>query len=390
MSSSKYLDISLKLTNSLSKLDKQQNGIFFTSKDLVVKTFSKLLDRSYKTILEPSCGSGEFIDYALSTLSTTNITGIEYNKYIFDKIKDLYNCKLLKCDFLEYNKDYTIKYDLIIGNPPYYVIKNSKYSHLKEYIIGRPNIFCLFIIHSLKMLNENGRLAFIIPRNFLNSTYYNKIREYIIHNYSIIDIEYIKTDFLETKQEVIILYIENCKTKINNNYFIKLHNNYFLSNCYNIKLIKKLCLNSTTLHKLNCDVITGSVVWNTVKILLEDHKTDDNTLLVYSQNIKNNELNLLNNKKQYIKKKGEYKNCLLVNRGYGTGKYNFNYYLYNNSEHILIENHLNVITHPDINILKKIKKSFDDPRTLEFINNYFYNNSISKTELLYILPIYLN
>ena len=192
MSSSKYLDISLKLTNSLSKLDKQQNGIFFTSKDLVVKTFSKLLDRSYKTILEPSCGSGEFIDYALSTLSTTNITGIEYNKYIFDKIKDLYNCKLLKCDFLEYNKDYTIKYDLIIGNPPYYVIKNSKYSHLKEYIIGRPNIFCLFIIHSLKMLNENGRLAFIIPRNFLNSTYYNKIREYIIHNYSIIDIEYIK------------------------------------------------------------------------------------------------------------------------------------------------------------------------------------------------------
>ena len=192
MSSSKYLDISLKLTNSLSKLDKQQNGIFFTSKDLVVKTFSKLLDRSYKTILEPSCGSGEFIDYALSTLSTTNITGIEYNKYIFDKIKDLYNCKLLKCDFLEYNKDYTIKYDLIIGNPPYFVIKTDHLSPKgkREFAIknanamtGRPNIYISFLYKCLtEHLEPNGFLAFIIPTSLYNCSYYQPIRNYIQKN----------------------------------------------------------------------------------------------------------------------------------------------------------------------------------------------------------------
>jgi adenine-specific DNA-methyltransferase len=81
------------------------------------------------------------------------------------------------------------------------------YPQFNEFVIGRPNIFCFFIIHSLKMLNKNGVLAFIIPRDFLNSAYYSKIREYIFLHYKILDVEYSTGDFLETKQEIVIIYI---------------------------------------------------------------------------------------------------------------------------------------------------------------------------------------
>ena len=46
----------------------------------------------------------------------------------------------------------------------------------------------MFIIHSLKKLNKNGILSFIIPNSFFNCSYYKGIRKYIYENYAILDI----------------------------------------------------------------------------------------------------------------------------------------------------------------------------------------------------------
>ena len=53
-----------------------------------------------------------------------SLYGIEKNKKIFDKVKGLYNID--NQDFL--TKKFTIKYDLIIGNPPFFVIKNDLFN----------------------------------------------------------------------------------------------------------------------------------------------------------------------------------------------------------------------------------------------------------------------
>ena len=56
-----------------------------------------------------------------------SITGIELNNTIYEEIKDIYNdskIKLLNEDFLSFNTD--IKYNLIIGNPPFFVLKKPK------------------------------------------------------------------------------------------------------------------------------------------------------------------------------------------------------------------------------------------------------------------------
>ena len=87
---------------------------------------------------------------------------------------------------------------------------------------------------------------------------------------------------------------------------------------------------------------------------------------------------------------------LLVNRGYGKGKYKFNFCLIEGGFKYLIENHLIHISYNGdiskdelIEYYKKIIKSFENERTNTFIELYFKNNAINTTELEYILPIYI-
>ena len=140
-------------------------------------------------------------------------------------------------------------------------------------------------------------------------------------------------------------------------------------------------------------------MWNQYK---NELTTDKNkTLLVYSSDIKNNKLLIQNysnqHKKNYINKKGLTCPLLVINRGYGVGSYNFNYCIineYDNNEY-LIENHLISIKYTKpitnknlIKIYKKIIKSFQNEKTIQFIKLYFGNNAINTTELSKILPIY--
>jgi 5-hydroxyisourate hydrolase-like protein (transthyretin family) len=187
---------------------------------------------------------------------------------------------------------------------------------------------------------------------------------------------------------------------------IKYYNDKFLINnshytifntIVNVKKINKIIENSHTLSSLNFNATIGTVVWNQVKHLL----TNDNTksLLIYSSNIEKNTLiektykNI--SKKTHINKDGVVDICLLLNRGYGTGDYKFNYHILETDKQYLVENHLIIIKYA-YNIeknehkkkLTKITESFDNNKTKEFVKLYFGNNAINCAELVYCLPIF--
>lgn len=408
--SNQFSDLSLNLTKKiLSTDDKKRNGIYFTPLDIIKLTISIIsnnTNKEIKRILEPSCGSCEFINYIDNIFNNTHITAIEYNETIFNSIKDLKiknnSLNIFNEDYLKFDIENKNLYDLIIGNPPYYVItgNNSIMKKYKDLYDGRANIFILFIIHSLKKLEVDGILAFVLPKNFLNCQYYNKLRIHI-NNYKIIDIiDCSNYSYIETTQDTIIFIIKNTIAidNNNNNYSIIINDNIIFNTIDNIIKIKELYLNSTTLHQMNFEVKVGTIVWNQHKKILTDDKTK--TRLIYSSDINNNSLIDVKykneEKKNYIDKKGNNELLLVVNRGYGKGEYKFNYCLIDIDENYLIENHLICIKYTKEiekeelkKLYQKIINSFEDERTKIFIKIYFGNNAINTNELQYYLPIYI-
>ena len=132
-----YSDLSLSLTKQINKKEKKNNGIFFTPPKTineVINNISKYTNnfQNIQNILEPSCGSCEFINILNDKFPNKNIIGFENNKKIYESIKNIEkkrkNIKIIYSDFLcEENKNTKEKkYDLIIGNPPFFVIKKKK------------------------------------------------------------------------------------------------------------------------------------------------------------------------------------------------------------------------------------------------------------------------
>ena len=396
-----YSLISKQLTSKLSKSVKKNNGIYFTPPSCVNNNI-KLLEPHFKKIinvLEPSCGSCEYITALHKLFPDLIITGIEYNKTIYQSILQLNNDKIdiKNIDYLKYETD--VKYDLIIGNPPYFVMKKDNVDKsYHTYFEGRPNIFILFIIKSIKMLNDNGILSFILPKNFLNCLYYDKTRKYIGKHFQILNIIECNNDkYIETQQDTIILIIQKTRTCNNSGFILEIKNYTIFANQDNSKKIKKLYKNSKSLFELGFKVSVGNVVWNQCKDLLTDDESK--TRLIYSSDIENNTLIKKkysnDDKKNFINKKGIKRPMIVINRGYGVGEYKFNYCLIDETNEYLIENHLICIEcntdlpHDKLIVLyKKILLSLNEKRTLEFIAIYFGNNAINTTELNNILPIY--
>ena len=458
---SNFTELSIKLTKELKNNTIKEEGIYFTPQSIINKNLKIIKEQNnlnIKSILEPSCGSCEYINLLNNEFKNCNIVGIENNETIYDGIKDLYtthsNIKLLKKSYIDV--DETNKYDLIIGNPPYFVIvdkkektnnnnENTYYKTIidniktknklyKSYYDGRANMFILFILHSLNKLNNNGILSFILPVNFINCLYYHKLRKYIYNNYKIISIMNCNSDkYLDTQQDTIIFILQNynnlntlhkdVNTETNNNTIIQNNdkfsickNNYTIFNTNEniIKLNKLYEGNTKTLNELNFKVSIGSVVWNQCTnnyknkpnlLFNTDEYTENDgkikTRLIYNSDIVNKQLvfKKYNNehKKNYINKEGYNEPLLVLNRGYGKGKYKLDYCLINEkeTENYLIENHLMCIKHTTekdkkklIELYNEVIKSFNNTKTNEFIELYFGNNAINTTELQHILPIF--
>ena len=398
-----YSPLSKELTSKLSKTLKKNGGIYFTPPSIIVENI-KLLEPYMNTIsnvLEPSCGSCEYITALINNYKHLKITGIELNSTIYDSIKELdsANLKLYNSDYLKYDSSET--YDLIIGNPPYFVMKKEDVAKsYHKYFEGRPNIFILFIIKSITLVKENGLISFILPKNFLNCLYYDKTRSYINAHFQILNIvECVNSKYIETQQATILLIIKKTSYNvINNEDYVLQRSNYTLfASKTNCAKLKTLLLNSTSLEALGFKVGIGSVVWNQCKDLLTNDVSK--TRLIYSSSIENNNLCLQSSnnteKKNYITKKGIIGPMIVVNRGYGVGSYKFNYCLINENHEYLVENHLITIEYIKdlpreelLNLYKKIITSLEDSNTLEFVAIYFGNNAINSTELSKILPIY--
>lgn len=144
------------------------------------------------TVLEPAFGLGVFSRALSSKKSDLLIKGFDIDDKIFAEAKEIFfdssNVDLHLEDYM-FN-DWNNKYDGIICNPPYFkfhdydnkTILNEIENRLKIKLNGFTNLYTLFLLKSIYQLKPNGRLAYIIPSEFLNSDYGKLVKSALIKN----------------------------------------------------------------------------------------------------------------------------------------------------------------------------------------------------------------
>jgi len=384
----------LKLNESLSKVTRKEHGIYFTPKPIRDRLFEVVaahMPESPATILEPSFGSGEFLEDAKARFPGATITGVEFMSEIYNAYIKAHGCgptmHLGNMDFMAYKGE---PVDLIIGNPPYVVTKQKEPGAMWV----RGNLFVLFTYKCLKEhLKPNGILAFVLPTSFYNCSYYEPCRRYIRNNATILHVENLDGGFYDTNQDTMLLVIQ--KKAGTGEFFFERGGNFYITP--HAAALKELVAGTETLASLQFRVKTGEVVWNQEKESLTEDPEGAHPVL-YSSNIVDGQIVLHQTmggeKKQYIKGdawKSPLKGpALLVSRGYGN-KYHFHYARVAEGLEFFGENHVNVITPKNEGAaanMGRVEASLSDERTAKFIQMFVGNGALSKTEIECVLPIF--
>lgn len=189
-------------------------GQFFTEDKLVLEIIQKFnLHFDNKTIIEPSCGNGSFINGIIDTNENFNkIIGIDIDKKALSNLTYNYNVELIKKDFLKYKTKESI--DMIIGNPPFNLPEI-------DYIDSTEG----FVLKSLELLCDNGELVLILPNTIFRNKKYENLRRIIIEKTEIVGI--INTfgyEFLGADIETVALYLR--KKQVNKQVYY-----YFNGSC---------------------------------------------------------------------------------------------------------------------------------------------------------------
>lgn len=389
-----FRDASKKFHSSTSRDVRTSEGIFFTPKkvrDLLFQRLGEIGVNRPKKVLEPSFGSGEFVYDALQRYPGAEIIGVEKNRELYESVSNIPN--MTCCDFMDWKGNA----DLIIGNPPYFVIKpeKSRKKAMAACLTGRPNIYILFLYKCIaEHLDTDGHIAFVIPTSLFNCSYYQPMRDYIAANTTICHIEVLnKPGFYQTTQETMLIIIQ--KRVGHDNYLFRTGGMTYISPHY--KALRELIRGTTTIEMVGLGVKTGCIVWNQNR----DKLTEDNTatLLVYTKNIVKTESGyelrkdvMTGEKKQYIR--GTDKQVLsgpliLVDRGYGN-VFDLRACLVDEPR-FYAENHINVIypkTAGAMCELGRVIKSFMDPRSRQFIEWFVGNGTLSASNLLSVMPVF--
>lgn len=207
-----YLD-ELKLSIQNKRYD---TGSYYTNKYLVNSVINEYDFLNKKTI-DPAAGTGNFLINLLLKLKENFKNKNDFIQYIsnfiffndidksssFVYIKrlnilsvDFFNEKLNQNDIISisnniFNLDFllnfnpNLKFDCIIGNPPYLGTKSLGKDYLnkiKSEFNFTDDLYSLFIFKSITHLSDNGFLSFVTSSTYLTISTKKKLRELLINN----------------------------------------------------------------------------------------------------------------------------------------------------------------------------------------------------------------
>ena len=188
---------------------RKKMGIYYTPDDLTEIVTRWAIRSADDTILEPSFGGCGFITSIRERLSELNAKNLALNVFgcdldpdAFDHLDGALGPKsptnhFLLCDFLLTNETSWPEPTMttIIGNPPYVSHHNMSKEQKRTAraliattdirLPGTASLWAYFVIHSMSFLQNEGRLALILPDAFLTSYYAQVVRDEIKNRFAI-------------------------------------------------------------------------------------------------------------------------------------------------------------------------------------------------------------
>lgn len=206
-------------------------GGYYTPQNLADYVTKWVLSKNPKTILEPSCGDGVFIQAVANNGYDSNIELSCFELFDTEASKALNRCKLnnfanatiTEGDFLVWANERLMKnkpiFDGVLGNPPFiryqFLEKNFQeqaqlvFEQLDLKFTKHTNAWVPFLLSSLALLKQGGRMGMVIPSEISHVMHAQSLRNYLGHVCSkIVIIDPKEIWFEDTLQGAVIILAE--------------------------------------------------------------------------------------------------------------------------------------------------------------------------------------
>ena len=178
-------------------------GGYYTPQNLADYVSKWVLSKNPRTILEPSCGDGVFIQAVANNdcdasieLSCFELFDTEASKALERcKLNNLENATVTEGDFLVWANEQLKKqqsiFDVVLGNPPFiryqFLEKNFQeqaqlvFEQLDLKFTKHTNAWVPFLLSSLALLKKGGRMGMVIPSEISHVMHAQSLRSYLGH-----------------------------------------------------------------------------------------------------------------------------------------------------------------------------------------------------------------
>lgn len=296
--------------------NRKATGSYYTPTKIVKNLIDKLSLQEPKKILDPCCGTGNFLLQLPNHVSFDSVYGNDIDTASV-RIARLnmalkYNVPITKIYEHITESDYLINYangnfQYIIGNPPWgYEFSEDEKSNLRTIYKSTSGkhieSYNVFIEQALNHLANNGHIAYVLPEAILNVKAHTDIRKIILENCSIKNLDFLGNAFDGVQCPCIILdlqcthsalttlgmhvntgnrsFIINTERKVSSEYFS------FTTTDAEYSVMNKIKTISNASFLLgNADFALGIVTGNNKKYI-SDKKTDDNEMVLKGADIR--------------------------------------------------------------------------------------------------------
>ncbi len=201
--------------------EQKLRGAYYTPLQLADAMVSLFASENIRSILEPSCGDGVFLDSLKQQNKIANLeklTAIEIDSREAQKVRENFmndmNVSVVCSDFFDFFDKQNEKFDLILGNPPYirYQYLTEHQRELQSKILTEQgmkankliNAWVAFLVACTKMLSENGKIAFVVPAEILQVAYAEELRLFLSNQFGKITMITFEKLVFPVEQEVVV------------------------------------------------------------------------------------------------------------------------------------------------------------------------------------------